>query len=526
MTLLRKCRVNAALTIQIFSHLFLSINTWLFNRIVCSTELNLCSYESAVKMTSHLLTLRQWTEKQGLELIFDYHLTKVNQLLTFLTSAALREDGFPVEPAEESNVRLPFVFPDDGYTCEYLQGIPHGLLEFIEKYIRVIPCRVFLHPTSLGYWTEFFSQPHSIETIRLTKRENSLGLSIVAAKVSRREQRWHPFDHFISFQSESQSCQGIYVREVVEKGVARQDGRLEPGDQLLAVDKTSLIDATQDEWAIPILFVDPSIVPSLQSGRTAEKMWIFSDLTSVEKCRFSSGNFLVDFSTNWAIVPTDGKHFSAFASTSTSSTESETEIGAAVHCSRPFQSAETLPIATESAHNSRAIATRDHPRRSADQTRWETSSGNRACDTVARCFVDSVRRNDEDEIDDHSSVGIFREKPRSLKIGEKRLLRVNRSNEEEKELKSVLRASSIRPRFPFRRLQLEEEFQRRFGQIQIPSNDDPNQTVNDRISFQPVLQPSRSFRRRAARWLTRRKNMMNGKIRFLRCSTSIFLGHH
>ena len=84
MTMLRKCRVNAALTIQIFSHLFLSINTWLFNRIVCSTELTLCSYESAVKMTSNLNTFRQWTEKQGLELIFDYHLTKVNQILSFL----------------------------------------------------------------------------------------------------------------------------------------------------------------------------------------------------------------------------------------------------------------------------------------------------------------------------------------------------------------------------------------------------------------------------------------------------------
>ena len=203
MTLLRKCRVNAALTIQIFSHLFLSINTWLFNRIVCSTELNLRSYESAVRMTSHLLTLRQWTEKQGLELIFDYHLTKVNQLLTFLTSVRRSsEDGFPVGPAEDPNVRLPFVFPDDGYTCEYLQGIPHGLLEFIEKYIRVIPCRVFLHPSSLGYWTEFFTQPHSIETIRLTKRGNGLGLSIVAAKVCSGRQRWSQMCDHLSVISE------------------------------------------------------------------------------------------------------------------------------------------------------------------------------------------------------------------------------------------------------------------------------------------------------------------------------------
>ena len=107
----------------------------------------------------------------------------------------IRQEGFPIELAENVHLRLPFVFPDDGFTCEYLQGIPHGLLEFIEKYIRVIQCRIFLHSASLGYWTEFFSSTNSIETngdhshrletIKLFKKDNSFGLSIVAAKVSR-----------------------------------------------------------------------------------------------------------------------------------------------------------------------------------------------------------------------------------------------------------------------------------------------------------------------------------------------------
>jgi hypothetical protein len=34
MSLLRRCRVNAALTIQLFSQLFHYINMWLFNRLV------------------------------------------------------------------------------------------------------------------------------------------------------------------------------------------------------------------------------------------------------------------------------------------------------------------------------------------------------------------------------------------------------------------------------------------------------------------------------------------------------------
>lgn len=119
-------------------------------------------------------------------------MTKVKQQI----DEKIRQEGFPIELAENAHLRLPFVFPDDGFTCEYLQGIPHGLLEFTEKYIRVIQCRIFLHSASLGYWTEFFSSTNSIETngdhshrletIKLFKKDNSLGLSIVAAKVSRK----------------------------------------------------------------------------------------------------------------------------------------------------------------------------------------------------------------------------------------------------------------------------------------------------------------------------------------------------
>ncbi|XP_013882295.1 afadin, partial [Austrofundulus limnaeus] len=42
MSLLRRCRVNAALTIQLFSQLFHFINMWLFNKLVTDTESGLC----------------------------------------------------------------------------------------------------------------------------------------------------------------------------------------------------------------------------------------------------------------------------------------------------------------------------------------------------------------------------------------------------------------------------------------------------------------------------------------------------
>ena len=86
MTLLRKCRVNAALTIQFFSHLFHYINTWLFNRIVCWPELNLSSRFWGEKLSFRLKHITDWSERHGLELPSDLHTSQINQLCLLLRS--------------------------------------------------------------------------------------------------------------------------------------------------------------------------------------------------------------------------------------------------------------------------------------------------------------------------------------------------------------------------------------------------------------------------------------------------------
>lgn len=86
MDLLRKCRVNAALTIQMFSQIFHYINTWLFNRIVCCPELKLCAHFWGEKLSQRLKSISDWAQRQGLELASDCHLTKVNQICLLLQS--------------------------------------------------------------------------------------------------------------------------------------------------------------------------------------------------------------------------------------------------------------------------------------------------------------------------------------------------------------------------------------------------------------------------------------------------------
>lgn len=80
MTLLRRCRVNAALTIQLFSQLFHYINMWLFNYVVLQPKLQLCSRDWGTRFHRRLMHILAWAEQQGLELAADCHFTKVVQV--------------------------------------------------------------------------------------------------------------------------------------------------------------------------------------------------------------------------------------------------------------------------------------------------------------------------------------------------------------------------------------------------------------------------------------------------------------
>lgn len=84
MSLLRRCRVNAALTIQLFSQLFHFINMWLFNRLVTAPDSGLCSHYWGAIVRQQLGHIEAWAEKQGLELAADCHLSRIVQVSGFL----------------------------------------------------------------------------------------------------------------------------------------------------------------------------------------------------------------------------------------------------------------------------------------------------------------------------------------------------------------------------------------------------------------------------------------------------------
>uniref|UniRef100_A0A671NEC4 Afadin n=1 Tax=Sinocyclocheilus anshuiensis TaxID=1608454 RepID=A0A671NEC4_9TELE len=304
MSLLRRCRVNAALTIQLFSQLFHFINMWLFNKLVTEADSGLCSHYWGAILRQQLSHIEAWAEKQGLELAADCHLSRIVQATTLLTmdkysmqdvqninntcfklnslqlNALLsnyhcapdepyippelidhvvavaentadelaRSDGREVQLEEDPDLQLPFLLPEDGYSCDVVRNIPNGFQEFLEPLCQRGFCRLTPHPRSPGTWTIYFEgadcdshfsadtselpmqKEPEIATVTL-KKHNGMGLSIVAAKGA------------------GQDKLGIYIKSVVKGGAADIDGRLAAGDQLLSVDGRSLVGLSQERAA-------------------------------------------------------------------------------------------------------------------------------------------------------------------------------------------------------------------------------------------------------------------------------------
>nr|XP_043905362.1 afadin isoform X11 [Solea senegalensis] len=305
MSLLRRCRVNAALTIQLFSQLFHFINMWLFNKLVKDKDSGLCCHYWGAILRQQLSHIEAWAEKQGLELAADCHLSRIVQATTLLTmdkysmqdvqnihntcfklnslqlhalmtnyhcapdepyippelidhvvavaentaDELARSDGREVQLEEDPDLQLPFLLPEDGYSCDVVRSLPNGLQDFLDPLLQRGFCRLTPHPRSPGTWTVHFEgadcdshfsavdnsempmrKEPEVVTVTL-KKHNGMGLSIVAAKGAGQEKL------------------GIYIKSVVKGGAADMDGRLAAGDQLLSVDGRSLVGLSQERAA-------------------------------------------------------------------------------------------------------------------------------------------------------------------------------------------------------------------------------------------------------------------------------------
>ncbi|CAH2075120.1 unnamed protein product, partial [Iphiclides podalirius] len=297
MVLLRRCRVNAALTIQLFSHLFHYINAYCFNKLVL--EPGTVSARWGAALSGRLALLAAWAERQGLELAADCHLARTHQAARLiqgeyrtaeevraalsacvklnsvqvrallapiappeLVEAAVaharaladelyRADGREIRAEESRWLGAALLIPGDGFSAEVVRGVPPGLAEFVAPLQRGALCRLVHQPRALGAWSVYLAghAPHAPHPradarpllVRLHKNSSGMGLSIVAAKGA------------------GQNKLGIYIKSVVPGGAAAADGRLAAGDQLLSVDGHSLVGITQEKAAEYLVRTGPTV---------------------------------------------------------------------------------------------------------------------------------------------------------------------------------------------------------------------------------------------------------------------------
>ncbi|XP_027856866.1 afadin [Xiphophorus couchianus] len=322
MSLLRRCHVNPALTIQLFSQLFHFISAWLFNQLMAPEPgtPGLRSHYWGAALRQRLTPIEAWAERQGLELAADCHLGHIMQATTLLTmnkysasdakdiqtscfklnSLQLRMlmDGYmygPSEPqippdltdavakaakasadnlihseggelrlTESLDLLLPFLLPQGGYSCETLRGVPQGFREFLEPICQKGLCCLTSVADSQGDWTLHFTEnTHTDGDFYLAAHRQPEVEKVTLHK---------PLNSgmgvsIVAAKGAGQSNLGIYVKSVVQGGPAEMSGKLAAGDRLLSVDGHSLVGLSQDSAAAIMMRTGP--VVSLQVEKFA-----------------------------------------------------------------------------------------------------------------------------------------------------------------------------------------------------------------------------------------------------------------
>lgn len=82
-----------------------------------------------------------------------------------LADELARSDGREVRLEEEPELALPFLLPEDGYSCEVVRGVPPGLVDFVAPLQHAGLCRLTAQPTSNGLWTVYMGPSISMVSI-------------------------------------------------------------------------------------------------------------------------------------------------------------------------------------------------------------------------------------------------------------------------------------------------------------------------------------------------------------------------
>ncbi|CAD5210433.1 unnamed protein product [Bursaphelenchus xylophilus] len=305
----RRVQLNPALIIQLFSHIFYTINMYSFNWLISTDEGNSSlTRQFAVQFRSRLSELTRWSELHGLQLVAECELDRINQTLHLLVTPKtvnqiaslgatcyklnsrqvgfllsryisdvnelpvtqvlvdnvvqlakchadriIKEEGGEVTLEEDPVLRLAFSFPDDGYVLDTLETIPSSLSTVLANLQRTGFCDLIYEQSASPWANQFSHQLPAIQSQRAPPhyRPPSQTPSFVnrAERITvtiRRPPGAGLGLSIVAAQGLGDSNMGIYIKKVVENSPASYEASLARGDQILAVNGLPLLNVSQE----------------------------------------------------------------------------------------------------------------------------------------------------------------------------------------------------------------------------------------------------------------------------------------
>ncbi|CAD5207134.1 unnamed protein product [Bursaphelenchus okinawaensis] len=317
----RSVQMNAGLIIQLFSHIFYTINMYAFNWLISTEEGNSSlTRQFATQFRARISELTRWAEVHGLELVADCQLDRINQTLLLLVTPKtvnqiaslgatcyklnslqvrfllsmyisepnevpvtqvlvdnvvqlaerqadiiVKEEGGDVVLKEDPVMRLPFSFPEDGYVLDTLESIPLVLSTLLNNLQRLGFCDL-IYEQSQASWPSQFN--HQLPPIHRQPpphyRPPSQTLSFAnrpdrITVTIRRPVGTGLGLSIVAAQGVGDQHMGIYIKKVVENSPAFLDRSLARGDQILAVNGMPLLNVSQEIAAKHISAAGPIV---------------------------------------------------------------------------------------------------------------------------------------------------------------------------------------------------------------------------------------------------------------------------
>lgn len=75
--------------------------------------------------------LTRYLPEPGQPPVSDTFIERVVSIAENMADELTRTDGREVRLEEDPDLHLPFLLPEDGYSCDTIRGIPNGLPEFV-----------------------------------------------------------------------------------------------------------------------------------------------------------------------------------------------------------------------------------------------------------------------------------------------------------------------------------------------------------------------------------------------------------